>query len=177
MKHPIPISQIVAAACRHTGCSIEDVLGRSRMPNIVLARELIVHIAYAESNLSYPQITRTIRGPNVGHSTTITAHKRFKDRADDFSVMIHGQLVAFNKHDLVERITAEARQVWVEAIPMAWGNGRATSIPMARARPKPAEPPKTVVRICSRCDGAVAELFTPRGGGRPVCSACRWSDR
>ncbi len=77
-RGPASLESIISGICAELSVSGPDLRGKGRQKKVVLARELIVHIARATTSKSFPEIAHAIGRPN--HSTVITAAKRFKDR-------------------------------------------------------------------------------------------------
>lgn len=75
---PLSLDAIIRTVCDELSVSVSDLKGRGRRKKVVLARELIVHLARQLTSKSFPEIAHAIGRPN--HSTVITAAKRFKDR-------------------------------------------------------------------------------------------------
>jgi chromosomal replication initiator protein len=110
---PIPIDLIIRIVLEHLGVSRGDLTGRGRHRTVVMARELIVHIARELTANSFPEIAHAIGRPN--HSTVITAAKRIRGRIesndrcrpnDPESGMTVGALV----DELVDRVRRTHRQ-------------------------------------------------------------------
>jgi chromosomal replication initiator protein len=75
---PLSIDSIICSVCDELSVSISDLKGKGRRKKVVLARELIVHLARQLTSKSFPEIAYALGRSN--HSTVITAAKRFKDR-------------------------------------------------------------------------------------------------
>lgn len=75
---PIAIDAIVRTVCVELSVSRGDLCGKGRQKKVVLARELIVHIARQLTSKSFPEIAHELGRSN--HSTVITAAKRFRER-------------------------------------------------------------------------------------------------
>ncbi len=75
---PISIDSIICAVCTELSVCRGDLRGKGRQKKVVLARELIVHIARQLTSKSFPEIAHELGRSN--HSTVITAAKRFRDR-------------------------------------------------------------------------------------------------
>ncbi len=75
---PIGLDTIISRICQEMTVSKSDLTGKGRQKKVVMARELIVHIARNLTSKSFPEIAHAIGRPN--HSTVITAAKRFKNR-------------------------------------------------------------------------------------------------
>lgn len=75
---PLSLDSIIHTVCDELSVSISDLKGKGRRKKVVLARELIIHLARQLTSKSFPEIAHAIGRPN--HSTVITAAKRFKDR-------------------------------------------------------------------------------------------------
>jgi len=78
---PIDLETIISSICQEMTVSKTDLKGKGRQKKVVLARELIVHIARNLTTKSFPEIAYAIGRPN--HSTVITAAKRFKERVSN----------------------------------------------------------------------------------------------
>lgn len=111
---PIPIDLIIRIVLEHLGVSRSDLTGRGRHRTVVMARELIVHIARELTASSFPEIAHAIGRPN--HSTVITAAKRINGRiasneqcrpSDPESGMTVGALV----DELIDRVRRTHRQL------------------------------------------------------------------
>lgn len=63
---------------RHYGLSVDALQGRLRTPALMDARGMIVHVCRLMTDASYPQITRVVRGPDVLHTSMLTAHNRMR---------------------------------------------------------------------------------------------------
>ena len=83
-RGPIPISLIMRVVCEHLGVTRQDLSGRGRHRTVVLARELIVHLARELTTNSFPEIAHSIGRPN--HSTVITAAKRIQGRIENLEL-------------------------------------------------------------------------------------------
>lgn len=77
-RAPLSLDSIIRNVCDELSVSIGDLKGKGRRKKVVLARELIVHLARQLTSKSFPEIAHAIGRPN--HSTVITAAKRYKDR-------------------------------------------------------------------------------------------------
>lgn len=75
---PISIDAIIRTVCNELSVSKGDLRGKGRQKKVVLARELIVHLARQLTSKSFPEIAHELGRSN--HSTVITAAKRFKER-------------------------------------------------------------------------------------------------
>lgn len=75
---PISIESIIRTVCAELSVSKGDLRGKGRQKKVVLARELIVHLARQLTSKSFPEIAHELGRSN--HSTVITAAKRFKAR-------------------------------------------------------------------------------------------------
>lgn len=75
---PLSLDSIIQTVCDELSVSISDLKGKGRRKKVVLARELIIHLARQLTSKSFPEIAHAIGRPN--HSTVITAAKRFKER-------------------------------------------------------------------------------------------------
>lgn len=75
---PVGIDKIIDTVCRELAVTRDDLAGKGRAKKVVLARELIVHLAKLHTGRSYPELAMAIGRPN--HSTVITAHQRFQER-------------------------------------------------------------------------------------------------
>lgn len=77
-SHPISLDDITRTICAELSVSLVDLRGKGRQKKVVLARELITHLARQLTSKSFPEIAHMLGRRN--HSTVITAAKRFKDR-------------------------------------------------------------------------------------------------
>ncbi len=80
-RGPIALDLIIRLVCSELSVSKGDLQGKGRQKKVVLARELIVHLARQLTSKSFPEIAHELGRRN--HSTVITAAKRFKDRLVD----------------------------------------------------------------------------------------------
>lgn len=75
---PLSLDSIIRTVCDELSVSLSDLRGKGRRKKVVLARELIIHLARQLTSKSFPEIAHELGRSN--HSTVITAAKRFKDR-------------------------------------------------------------------------------------------------
>ncbi|MDF1808206.1 MAG: DnaA/Hda family protein [Phycisphaerales bacterium] len=102
---PIDLETIIASICQEMTVSKTDLKGKGRQKKVVLARELIVHIARNLTTKSFPEIAYAIGRPN--HSTVITAAKRFKDRiTNDQAIQVGCPHDGLPAGELAEMISA-----------------------------------------------------------------------
>lgn len=80
-KKPVRIDAIVQIVSDELGVDPKAVRSRSRRRSVVLARALVVHLAYSLSLMSYPEIARALARPN--HSSVITAAHRIQRQIAD----------------------------------------------------------------------------------------------
>ena len=66
--------EVIRTVCFELSVSATELAASGRHPRVVLARALCTAIARRLTDLSYPEIARSIGRPN--HSTVITAHQR-----------------------------------------------------------------------------------------------------
>jgi chromosomal replication initiator protein len=83
---PLALDSIIRTVCSELRVSHGDLRGKGRQKKVVLARELIVHIARQLTSKSFPEIAHELGRRN--HSTVITAAKRFKDRLSESQPVI-----------------------------------------------------------------------------------------
>lgn len=112
-RGPIPIDLIMKIVCEHLGVTRQDLGGRGRHRTVVLARELIVHLARELTTNSFPEIAHSIGRPN--HSTVITAAKRIKGRIEKLELCTpmgpnSGVTVKGLVDELCERVRMSHRQ-------------------------------------------------------------------
>lgn len=89
-RKPVRFNAILDAVCDMFALSPEEVTGRVRKAHIVLARSLMIHLAYELTPMSYPEIANAMGRPN--HSTIVTAAGRIKKQLKaDKVVLIPGQ--------------------------------------------------------------------------------------
>ena len=75
-RKPVRFNAILDAVCDQFALPPEEVTGRVRKAPIVLARSLLIHLAYELTPMSYPEIAAAMGRPN--HSTIVTAAGRIK---------------------------------------------------------------------------------------------------
>lgn len=113
-RGPIPIDLIMKIVCEHLGVTRQDLGGRGRHRTVVLARELIVHLARELTTNSFPEIAHSIGRPN--HSTVITAAKRIRTRIEKLELCTpmgpnSGVTVKGLVDELSERVRMTHRQL------------------------------------------------------------------
>jgi chromosomal replication initiator protein len=111
---PIPIDLIIRIVLEHLGVSRSDLTGRGRHRTVVMARELIVHIARELTASSFPEIAHAIGRPN--HSTVITAAKRINGRISSNELCRpsgpeSGMTVSALVDELIDRVRRTHRQL------------------------------------------------------------------
>jgi chromosomal replication initiator protein len=108
-RAPLSLDLIIRSVCDELSVSISDLKGKGRRKKVVLARELIVHLARQLTSKSFPEIAHAIGRPN--HSTVITAAKRFKDRLGSQSrVDADCPLDGLPISELTQRLTRSVQQ-------------------------------------------------------------------
>lgn len=75
-SRPIRFQDILDAVCSKLNIRHEQVFGRSRQQDIVLARGLIAHLSRDLTSMSYPEVGHAMH--RTSHSTVVTADKRLK---------------------------------------------------------------------------------------------------
>lgn len=89
-RKPVRFSAVLDAVCDLFALTAEEVTGRVRKSHIVLARSLMIHLAYELTPMSYPEIATAMGRPN--HSTIVTAAGRIKKQLKaDKPALIPGQ--------------------------------------------------------------------------------------
>jgi chromosomal replication initiator protein len=89
-RKPVRYQAILDAVCDLFALPPEEVTGRIRKAHVVLARSLLIHLAYELTPMSYPEVAAAMGRPN--HSTIITAAKRIKQQLKaDKPVLLPGQ--------------------------------------------------------------------------------------
>lgn len=73
----VSIASIIDAVSAETGVDIADIKGTARNQPIVLARNLVSHLAVEHSGKSLPQIGRVL---NKHHTTVMYADRRMRER-------------------------------------------------------------------------------------------------
>lgn len=79
---PLQYGQVTRVVCEAIGVTIDEVESVQRHPEIVLAREIIIHLLREHSHMSYPDIAGRIRGNSKKNATTWTAHERIRNQMD-----------------------------------------------------------------------------------------------
>ena len=106
---PLSLDLIIRTVCDELSVSISDLKGKGRRKKVVLARELIIHLARQLTSKSFPEIAHAIGRPN--HSTVITAAKRFKDRLGaQISVEADCPFDGLPLCELTQRLTRNVQQ-------------------------------------------------------------------
>ncbi len=106
----VTLPQILAGACAAVGVTPAQALAKSRKRELVLARDLAVHLAKDMTSLSYPEIARGLQRPN--HSTVITAHKRLRQQLDaDATVHVPAEPAPIKLSRLIHRARAQTEHV------------------------------------------------------------------
>lgn len=77
---PAGWEEILARVAGHLGIEPEDILGKSRKPELVLARQLSMYMCRRRLGLSYPELGKLFGGKD--HSTAIHAVKKIQSLAD-----------------------------------------------------------------------------------------------
>jgi len=89
-RRPVRYSAVLDAVCELFALPPEQVTGRVRKSHVVLARSLLIHLAYELTPMSYPELAAAMGRPN--HSTIITAAKRIKQQLKaDQPLLLPGQ--------------------------------------------------------------------------------------
>lgn len=74
------VKAIIAEVALKHGFAVEDILGRSRVKGLIVARHEAIHeVAKARPSMSLPQLGRIF---NRDHSTILSALNKFRDRAN-----------------------------------------------------------------------------------------------
>ncbi len=73
-RRAVRMEEVIRTVCFELSVSATELAASGRHPRVVLARALCTAIARRLTDLSYPEIARSIGRPN--HSTVITAHQR-----------------------------------------------------------------------------------------------------
>lgn len=74
VRKPVRFEQIVKGVGEYLGVTTQQINGRSRHKQLVLARAMVVHLARRLTSMSYPEIAAGLGKGN--HSTVITAAQR-----------------------------------------------------------------------------------------------------
>lgn len=77
-KKPVTLDEIIAHTCNTLNVRREDIYGRSRKANIVLARQTVMYLAQKLTNLSISRIGNLIGDRN--HATVIHSINTIKDK-------------------------------------------------------------------------------------------------
>ena len=103
---PVRYETVQDAVCECFALSPELVTGRVRRSHVVLARSLMVLLAYELTGMSYPEIAAAMGRPN--HSTIITATQRIKRQLkENEPVLLPGQPAATTPRGLYDQIKKE----------------------------------------------------------------------
>lgn len=110
VDRPVRMDDVQRVVCQAMSVEREELVSTSRHKRVVLARALIVHLARELTNLSYPEIARTLGRTN--HSTFITAHKRVLAQMQAGEpVAVGGRFDGLPMIELAQRLCGEARGV------------------------------------------------------------------
>lgn len=105
-RRPVRFETILSTVTAHLGVPVQQVTGRSRHANVVLARAMTIHLARQLTSMSYPEIAAALGRPN--HSTVITAAQRVtKQLAADEPMVLTGVPdgpLALRPSELVEQL-------------------------------------------------------------------------
>ncbi|MAO24995.1 MAG: hypothetical protein CMJ25_29990 [Phycisphaerae bacterium] len=108
-SRPIALDDITRTICAELSVSLGDLRGKGRQKKVVLARELITHLARQLTSKSFPEIAHMLGRSN--HSTVITAAKRFKDRLSaSQSVQADCPFDGLPLVELTQRLTQSVQQ-------------------------------------------------------------------
>ncbi|MEM9882811.1 MAG: DnaA/Hda family protein [Planctomycetota bacterium] len=106
---PVPFDTIRDNVCDALSVPTASVAGSSRRRQVVLARAVVVHLAYQMAGLSYPEIAAALG--KSSHSTVVTAGKRFaKQIEDDAPLMVAGYPEPVTPSRLVEDLRRRVLQ-------------------------------------------------------------------
>ncbi len=105
-RKPVRYQAILDAVCGFFALPAVQVTGRVRRQHVVLARSLLIHLAYELTPMSYPEIAVAMGRPN--HSTIVTAAGRIKKqlRANN-PVLIPGQAAETTPSQLLDQLRRE----------------------------------------------------------------------
>jgi chromosomal replication initiator protein len=103
-RKPVRFNAVLDAVCELFALPPEQVTGRMRKTHVVLARSLLIHLAYELTHMSYPELAAAMGRPN--HSTIITAAQRIKKQLKaDKPVLLPGQPGETTPSRLLEQLT------------------------------------------------------------------------
>jgi len=102
-RKPVRFQTILDAVCELFALSPEQVTGRLRKRHVVIARSLLILLAYDMTGMSYPEIAAAMGRPN--HSTIITAAQRIrKQLAANETMILSGFSEPVRLSSLLERL-------------------------------------------------------------------------
>ncbi len=106
VRRPVRYEEIARGVAACFGITVQQLSGRSRHKQIVLARSLAIHLARQLTSMSYPEIATAMGKGN--HSTIITAAQRVERmlQADEPILLPHfeGEPANLRPTELVDRL-------------------------------------------------------------------------
>jgi chromosomal replication initiator protein len=102
-RKPVRYDAILDTVCNFFALPPIQVTGRIRRSHVVLARSILIHLAYELTPMSYPEIAAIMGRPN--HSTIVTAAQRIKKqlRANK-PVLVPGQPAEITPAQLLDKL-------------------------------------------------------------------------
>ena len=97
---------IIRVVAQHVGLTIATLKGPSRVPSIVRARRIAMHLCRVRAHASYPEIAKALGG--MDHTSVRTGHQ-FVDGAMGSDRRLFEQVMAL--HELLDKIPRKCRDV------------------------------------------------------------------
>jgi len=105
----IRFETIIRVVCEHMHVTKNQLQGRSRLRDVVLARALVVHLARRMTAMSFPEIAADLHRSN--HSTVVTAAKRVATQLSTHKqVVVPGTLETLQLAEWIEQISMAIRR-------------------------------------------------------------------
>lgn len=86
VTRPVGFGQLVTAAAEAVGVAPQQIMSKTRVRPVVLARDIAIHLSRQMTSMSYPEIARALGRSN--HSTVITAAQRFDKQLKENAELI-----------------------------------------------------------------------------------------
>jgi len=86
VTRPVGFGQLVSAAAEAVGVAPQQIMSKTRVRPVVLARDIAIHLSRQMTSMSYPEIARALGRNN--HSTVITAAQRFDKQLKENAELI-----------------------------------------------------------------------------------------
>lgn len=109
-RKPVRYDAILDTVCGFFALPPVQVTGRIRRSHVVLARSILIHLAYELTPMSYPEIATVMGRPN--HSTIVTAAQRIKKQLQaNKPILIPGQPAEVTLSQLLDKLRREVLSV------------------------------------------------------------------